>query len=133
MLHGQGALANALQTFRTAAAHQRAVRSGCTNADADLGHIPSQVENELKEVDAKFSRLHGVPAGRALDLYGRVVGGPTTASPEAAPAARKQGSRTRGHASTLKCGSLPVVHDSRQKLASLRHATPPIPCPHSSV
>ena len=63
-----------------------------------------QVENELKEVDAKFSRLHGVPAGRALDLYGRVIGGPVTASPEAAPAARKQGSRTRGHASALKCG-----------------------------
>ena len=57
----------------------------------------------MREVDAKFSRLHGVPAGRALDLYGRVIGGPTTPSPAAAPAARKQNSRTRGHASTLKC------------------------------
>ncbi len=65
-----------------------------------------QVETELREVDAKFSRLHGVPAGRALDLYGRVIGGPTTQTPEAAPAARKQGSRARGHASTLKCAAL---------------------------
>ena len=63
----------------------------------------AQVETELREVDAKFSRLHGVPAGRALDLYGRVIGGPATQTPEAAPAARKQGSRSRGHASTLKC------------------------------
>lgn len=47
-----------------------------------------QVESELKEVDAKFSRLHGVPAGRALDLYGRVVGGPLAQFPSDTPAQR---------------------------------------------
>ena len=47
-----------------------------------------QVESELREVDAKFSRVHGVPAGRALDLYGRVVGEPLAQSPSDAPAQR---------------------------------------------
>ena len=89
----------------------------------NLPAVPLQVETELREVDAKFSRLHGVPAGRALDLYGRVIGGPATASPETAPVARKQGSRTRGHASTVKCAraprpssrqcSSPYVHTAR--------------------
>ena len=62
-----------------------------------------QVEMELREVDAKFSRLHGVPAGRALDLYGRVTGPPVVPSPEAARTVRPHGARGKAGAANIKC------------------------------
>lgn len=37
-------------------------------------HLLRQVENQLREVDARFSRLHGTTNGRRLDLYGRSIG-----------------------------------------------------------
>ena len=61
------------------------------------------METELREVDAKFSRLHGVPAGRALDLYGRVVGAPMGLSPEAALPARHHDVRNHRGCATIRC------------------------------
>ena len=57
---------------------------------------------ELREVDAKFSRLHGGPAGRALDLYGRVTGPPVAPSPEAARTLRPHGARGKAGAANIK-------------------------------
>lgn len=53
-----------------------------------------QVEGALVNVDASFLRLHNVPAGRALDLYGRLLGG--THRSAVAPTKRE-----RRHASPL--------------------------------
>ena len=61
-----------------------------------------QVELELGEVDAKFSRLHGVPAGRALDLYGRVVGAPAGSKPDAIPLPRHHDVKHPSNAS-IRC------------------------------
>lgn len=63
------------------------------------------METELREVDAKFSRLHGVPAGRALDLYGRMVGAPMGLSPELIPPPRHHDVKSHPSGATIRCAS----------------------------
>ena len=63
-----------------------------------------QVEAQLLAVDAQFLRLHGVPAGRALDLYGRTMGAGPAASGDERAAPRRAALALPPSASTLRWG-----------------------------
>ena len=68
-----------------------------------------QVAGELRQVDAQFSRLHGVPAGRALDLYGRAVGGPVAPAPEDAAAARQPDTWIHAGSTHIRSATVPEI------------------------
>lgn len=59
-------------------------------------------------VDANFLRLHGVPAGRALDLYGRLLGGTHRSAAAPTKRERRQASPLPPSASNMK--SVPFAH-----------------------
>lgn len=60
------------------------------------------MEGSLALVDASFLRLHGVPAGRALDLYGRTLGGALAAAPLPQRSRRRGGGNMHPSASSMK-------------------------------
>lgn len=61
-----------------------------------------QVEGALASVDDSFLRLHGVPAGRALDLYGRTLGGTRQAAAPQHRTRRRAAAAAHPSASTMK-------------------------------
>lgn len=61
-----------------------------------------QVEAQLLATDDKFLRLHGVPAGRALDLFGRTLGGVAAEMQEAPHSGRRQVATLPTSASALR-------------------------------
>ncbi len=70
----------------------------------------AQVESQLLAVDDKFLRMHGVPAGQALDLYGRTLGASPAASPDAPRAARRPATNLPPSASSLRSVGCDSIH-----------------------
>ncbi len=70
----------------------------------------AQVESQLLAVDDQFLRMHGVPAGQALDLYGRTLGASPAASPDAPRAARRPATNLPPSASSLRSVGCDSIH-----------------------
>jgi hypothetical protein len=78
-------------------------RSGATFKPA-VFHL--QVEAQLLATDDRFLRLHGVPAGRALDLFGRTLGAAEGDNSEAPRSGRHPVAKLPPSASALRWRTL---------------------------
>lgn len=63
------------------------------------------MEAQLLATDDQFLRLHGVPAGRALDLFGRTLGAAEGDSQDAPRSGRHPVAKLPPSASALRCAA----------------------------